>query len=98
MSREINNWSKSSWAIWNAGLMYFNGDFSGVWEDYQSDLAAGPLSNPEYHYPGSQEYIVSCLHKHGITPTDVAAHYCYSFYEGDHVATSRPKRKSPVSR
>ena len=83
MSREINNWSKSSWAIWNAGLMYLNGDFSGVWADYQSALAADPLAHPEYHYPGSQEYIVSCLHKHGITPTDVAAHYCYSFYEGD---------------
>ena len=82
MSREINNWSKSSWAIWNAGLMYFNGDFSVVWADYQSDLASGPPSNPEYHYPGSQEYIVSCLHKHGITPTDVAAHYCYNFFEG----------------
>jgi len=69
--------------VWNAGLMYFNGDFSTVWADYQSDLTADPLAHPEYHYPGSQEYVVSCLHKHGITPTDAAAHFCYSFYEGD---------------
>lgn len=82
MSREINNWSKSSWAIWNAGLMYFNGDFSGVWSTYDIDINYR-FSDPQYHCPGSQEYIVACLLSQGDYPVDIVRHFCYSFYEGD---------------
>ena len=82
MSREINNWSKSSWAVWNAGLMYFSGDFSSVWIDYLQDLSTGWEDHPEYNYPGSQEYIVSRLHKAGVTIHDVIRHFCYNFFEG----------------
>ena len=82
MSREIDNWSRSSWAVWNAGLMYFNGDFSGVWKAYNNDLDFR-FSDPQYHYPGSQEYIVAGLLAQGDYPTDIVRHVCYSFYEGD---------------
>lgn len=83
MSREIDNWSRSSWAVWNAGLMYFSGAFGAVWWDYLCDLDDHAKVDPEYHFPGSQEYIVARLLAHDVCPVDIVRHVCYNFFEGD---------------
>jgi hypothetical protein len=83
MGREVNNWYKSVWAVWNGGLTYFRGDFSFVYDTFTRDVARGGQHTPGWQAIGTQEFITGALKEYGVYPLDIEAHVCTRFYNGN---------------
>lgn len=83
MGREVNNWYKSVWAVWNGGLTFWRGDFSFIYDTFIHDVEAGGQYTPGWQAIGTQEYTTMILRSHGIYPLDVDAHVCTRFYNGN---------------
>lgn len=75
---ELNGHSPNSRTIWNAGSIYYRGNFDFIFQQYKNDIKS-ISRNPLFHYASSQEYTQSVLFKYNITIENIDQHFRICF-------------------
>jgi len=95
MTVELNNWYRGR-VLWNAGIMYFRGDFSFVYDEYKKRAVKRDLTNPSFCFISSQEFISGVLFKHDVQIHDVMNHISLELYRSRDKVLKYPRENSKV--